>query len=110
MSPEQKTEVADGVATYDEHQAAFQRMKACVAADGYKIVTKGETNQLINMAIPDAAYTSYTRCYGLEFAFVDSEWQSYRENFGPTANAYATTTLNQESPPSRQATNSVPLA
>lgn len=88
-SDAQRAELADGAVTYDEYQAAFQRMNACIEADGYELLMEPEVNQMIQARIPDAAFPSYQRCYGPEFSLVDAEWQLYRENFGADAQAMA---------------------
>jgi hypothetical protein len=85
ISAAQRAELADGVVTFDEYQAAFQRLKTCMEAKGYTIETVGMTNQLIDYRYRGVADPAYTTCYSLEFAFVDSEWQTYRENFGKNA-------------------------
>lgn len=89
VSEAQRAELADGVVTYDEYQAAFQRMNACIEADGYELLIEPEVNQMIQARILDAAFPSYERCYPLEFGWVDSEWQIYRWNFGADTQALA---------------------
>jgi len=89
VSEAQRAELADGVVTYDEYQAAFQRMNACIEADGYELLIEPEVNQMIQARIPDAAFPSYESCYPLEFGWVDPEWQIYRANFGAGTQALA---------------------
>jgi hypothetical protein len=89
FSDAQRAELADGVVTYDEYQAAFQRMNACIEADGYELLIEPEVNQMIQARIPDAAFPSYQRCYDPEFSMVDATWQIYREDFGADTQALA---------------------
>ena len=89
-SAAQQAELADGVVTYDEYKAAFDRMRACVQQQsGLDIVIQGKKNELIQMAIPGAADPAYETCYPKEFGFVDKAWGTYRENFSAEANAMA---------------------
>jgi hypothetical protein len=87
ISAAQRAEVADGVVTFDEYQAAFQRLKACMAAKGYTMEPATLKNEVIQAPYRDTGDSDkvYTACYSLEYAFVDSEWQTYRENFGKEA-------------------------
>ena len=89
VSEAQRAELADGVVTYDEYQAAFERMNACIEADGYELLIEPEVNQMIQARIPEAAFPSYERCWPREFKLVDATWQGYRWNFGADTQAMA---------------------
>ena len=65
-------------------------MRACVKQQsGLDIILQGETNEVIQEAIPGGAGDAYNVCYTREFYLVDGAWQAYRANFGADANALA---------------------
>ena len=89
ISAAQRRDVADGTVSYDEYQAALQRLRSCMQADGFDLNLAPEVNQMRRGSMTDAANPSYERCYPLEFGLVDGAWQGYRENFGADAKAMA---------------------
>ncbi|NYD75603.1 hypothetical protein [Leifsonia soli] len=82
MSEQQRSELADSHVTYDEYQAAFTRFVVCLEAGGFVVEKVGESNQVIDYRIPEAASKGGTssRCYDREFRQVDARWQVSRED------------------------------
>ncbi len=80
-STEQVAAMADETVTYDEYKAAWTRFVSCVSKAGFTIVTKGETDQIVDAEIPDEAVKdgADSRCYTRELAQVDEWWQLYRQ-------------------------------
>lgn len=90
MSSAQRAALADGKVTYDEYKAAFRRYVACDSKAGYKVLTNGETNEVVDFAVPAAAVDSGVddRCNHREFWNIDSKWQLSREDTSQQAAAY----------------------
>lgn len=77
MSDEQRGELLDGTITEAEVNAAFERYRGCLRAEGYELVDIYRDGPFINASIPDAAMQSGVDavCYTSEYAGVDGVWQ-----------------------------------
>jgi hypothetical protein len=86
-SAAQQAEMADGVVTYEEYHAAFDRFAACMSAAGYPVQGAGQLGDLMYYSTSDAAYTAGVdrQCYESEFMQVDSTWQIAHEDTSETA-------------------------
>jgi hypothetical protein len=86
-SAAQQAEMADGVVTEAEYQAAFARFSQCMTDAGYPLGGVGQMGYLINYYSSDAAYTAGVdrQCYESEFMQVDSTWQVAHEDESETA-------------------------
>lgn len=80
-SAEQVAAMADETVTYDEYKAAWTRYASCAAKAGFTIIIRGETDQIVDAAIPDEAVKdgADSRCYTRELRQVDMWWQLYRQ-------------------------------
>ena len=86
-SAAQQAEMADGVVTYEEYHAAFDRFSQCMSDAGYPLMGAGPLGDLMNYATSNEAYLAGVdqQCYIAEFMTVDSTWQVAHEDTSETA-------------------------
>lgn len=80
-SSQQKSEMADGVATRDEYIAAFSRFVGCMNAEGFDVLGSVTDDVVFDYAITDAAVRAGADelCYLSQFQDVDTAWQLQNE-------------------------------
>lgn len=86
-SAAQQAEMADGVITEAEYQAAFARFSQCMSDAGYPLSGVGPLGPLMNYSTSDAAWIAGAdrQCYESEFMQVDSTWQLEHQDESETA-------------------------
>ena len=77
-SAEQSAAVADGSVTDAEYRAGFERYSRCMADAGHPVEAIDTSRAVIRYSNSYASVQSGVegRCYALEFALLDSAWQS----------------------------------
>lgn len=90
ISAEQEAELADGVVTYDEYHAAFERFRACLTDAGFELMLLPEQYDIIQYGVPVAASDAGVDipCYVREYQSVDGEWQTAHQDTSETAEIY----------------------
>ncbi len=76
-SAEQRKAMSDGVVTREEYVDGFYRFVACIEAGGWHVDYADVGQTVFGYALPSQAVDDGTefRCYGPEFAEIDSAWQ-----------------------------------
>lgn len=81
-SAEIEAALVDGVVSYDEYRAGFDRFESCMNEHGYALARVEERNSIIEYSISSTAVEAGVDvlCYEKHFQPLDSEWQINHED------------------------------